>query len=83
MPVKPLRKSMISGVSSTLCLLAALLMTAACSSDSDRNGELSKTLNMVDKDGTHYGTVALTPVGGGEVRDSDGKLIGKVVPPRD
>ena len=77
------RNPSIFSVSSTLCLLAALLVTAGCSSDRDRNGELSKTLEMVDKDGTHYGTVALTPVGGGEVRDTDGKLIGRVVPPRD
>lgn len=77
---------------SRIALLAMLLATAACSSSNNDEkkaeakttavGSLSRNLDMIDaKDGVHYGTVELNPVGGGRVFDADGRLIGHIVPP--
>jgi hypothetical protein len=73
---------------SITALLAALLAVSACSSAADRdeqrkNGNLTRTLDMVDKDGTRYGSVEMDPVGGGKVYDADGRTIGRIVNDRD
>ncbi len=46
-----------------------------------QQGSLTRSLDMVDTDGRHYGRVEMDPVGGGKVYDSTGRLIGNIVPP--
>ena len=65
---------------------SALVFISACSSSNERMGHpqvgtLSRTLEMVDQEGRHYGRVELDPVGGGKVFDSNGRLIGDIVVP--
>jgi len=69
-----------------LVAFASILALTACASPDERDhetktGSLTHVLDMVDKDGRHYGTVELDPVGGGKVLDINGRLIGEVVPP--
>ncbi len=42
--------------------------------------DLNKVYQMVDKDGGLAGTVVFKPVGGGEVRDNTGNVIGVITP---
>jgi hypothetical protein len=42
--------------------------------------DLNKVYQMVDKDGGLAGTVVFKPVGGGEVRDNTGNVIGIISP---
>jgi hypothetical protein len=66
-----------------------MLLTAACNPPSDRDdmyeqqriGKLTHVLDMVDREGRAYGRVELDPVGGGRVYDTDGRIIGHIVPP--
>ena len=69
-------------------IAGALLLTGACSSHHEEEehharltGDLSRTLEMVDKDGRHYGTVEMDPLGGGRVLDASGRVIGTITPP--
>ncbi len=72
-------------------LIAALGALSACSSEktketvvvaqpAQQTGSLTRTLNMVDQDNRVYGKVELNPVSGGTVYDSQGQVIGKVIP---
>ena len=46
-----------------------------------QQGSLTRSLDMVDADGRHYGRVEMDPVGGGKVYDSTGRLIGNITQP--
>ena len=72
----------------SLGLVGFALLASACTTTKPEekdakpaNASLSRTLDMVDKDGRHYGTVELDPLGGGKVIDSDGRVVGTIVPP--
>ncbi len=73
----------------TICSVLGLsLMLGACSDyhEHDRpasppTGSLTRNYDLVGKDGVHYGSVEMNPVGGGKVYDSDGRLIGRIVTP--
>lgn len=71
----------------TWMMLGLLAALTACSNDAAEEktayGTLSRTLQMVDENGKHYGTVELNPVGGGKVVDNDGRLIGRITPPKE
>lgn len=77
----------------TLALCGLVLMTAACTHKEEKVivqqpaapavGSLTRTLDMVDADGRHYGTVTLDPAGGGKVTDMDGRTIGYISNDRD
>jgi hypothetical protein len=60
-----------------------LIMLAACGTSvtGPQTGTLSRNLNMVDNEGRVYGTVEMTPIGGGRVYDTTGRVIGDIVPP--
>lgn len=42
---------------------------------------LTQTYRLVDPRGSTAGSVVMQPLGGGEIYDSTGKEIGKIVPP--
>lgn len=62
---------------------ATALSLSACDNKKDEPqiGKLTHHLTMVGEDGKRYGTVDLDPVGGGQVYDANGVLIGRVVAP--
>ncbi len=74
-----------------LTLVAVVAMVTGCAAPVEKKtevvvvkpatGNLTRSLDMVDSSGVHYGHVELDPVGGGKVYDADGRLIGNVVPP--
>jgi hypothetical protein len=77
----------IARITTYTALIAMLAFTSACGSKQDTTatpaplkGSLRQTLDMTDKDGKHYGTVEMNPIGGGRVLDADGQVIGKIVP---
>ena len=45
-------------------------------------GSLSRTFKLLDEKGRKSGTLTLDPFGRAELRDADGKLIGKFTPER-
>ena len=45
-------------------------------------GSLTRTFQLVDEKGRKSGTLTLDPFGRAELRDADGKLIGKFTPER-
>ena len=45
-------------------------------------GSLTRTFKLVDEKGRKSGTLTLDPFGRAELRDADGKLIGKFTPER-
>lgn len=56
-------------------LLSAL---AACGDGGKTN--LERSYNLVDNDEKQAGVIKLHGVGGGEIVDNDGKVIGRIVP---
>ena len=69
----------------TLSLIAAVGLLSACSSEPKEAPKqevrsLTQNLNLVDQENRLYGRVEMTPVGGGKVYDSNGQVIGKIVP---
>lgn len=67
--------------------VAAMFVVTGCDSFKSKSDEpparapLTRQLNLIGKDGNHYGTLELDPVSGGRVYDADGRLIGTVVTP--
>lgn len=68
-------------------MTAALLSVSACdtfrNNDDDKapkTGSLTHNLTLVGDDGKLYGTVELDPIGGGRMYDTQGRLVGSVVP---
>ncbi len=67
-----------------ILLVSAMSLSACGLKDEAKpapSGTLSRNLDMMDKDGKRYGTVEMDPVGGGRVVDSEGRMIGRIVPP--
>ena len=44
-------------------------------------GSLTRQLQLVDQEGTIYGTAELDPVSGGKLYDTQGRVIGTIVTP--
>jgi hypothetical protein len=67
----------------TTIVLAAVLALAAvgCGGAPEKPASLSRTYTLTDEQGRQAGTLVLNPLGGGEVRDSDGRVIGMLVSP--
>jgi hypothetical protein len=63
----------------SLCLLASCVMLSACGTS--EKVEIDRTFRMVDEEEREAGTVTFHAVGGGEIRDADGKKIGEIVAP--
>lgn len=59
-------------------LVAAMVTVAACS-DRDKT-HMERSYNLVDNDDKQAGTVKLHGVGGGEIVDNEGKVVGRIVP---
>lgn len=66
-----------------IALLAAPLLLAACSTfkEAPKTVELNRWYQMFDEEGRRAGTVLLRPVGEGEIRDVNNRLIGIVAAP--
>lgn len=75
-------------ISLTLAALSALLAATACQPlPKDRPGEpkygsLNRHLTLIDSEGRTYGTIDLEPLGNGRLYDTQGKLVGMIIPPQ-
>ena len=67
-----------------LSLTAVLVALTACSQitqpSQPEKVNLNKNYKLVDGNDRLAGTVIFKPVGGGEIRDNDGNVIGNIVP---
>ena len=61
-------------------LLTACSQTVLEKKEAPKMVDLNKVYQMVDRDGGLAGTVVFKPVGGGEVRDNTGNVIGIITP---
>ena len=43
---------------------------------------MAKIYTLVDEDGHTAGSVSMSPIGGGQVIDNNGTVIGRIVPPQ-
>lgn len=66
---------------SRVALLGVVAISLVACGSAPPLGSVDETYSLVDNQGRKSGTVVFTPLGQGEVRDSSGKLIGKIVPP--
>jgi len=48
--------------------------------EKEATGSLLRTFTLVDEQGRKAGTLTLNPLGGAELRDSDGRVIGTFAP---
>lgn len=74
----------VSRTTTMALLVVPALLLSACEGDKPKTqamGELTHHLRMVGNDGKQYGTVELNPVGGGQVYDANGRLIGNITAP--
>lgn len=62
-------------------VMAAGLLVASCASEPPAPVDMAKTYFLTDADGHPAGKVVLSPVGGGQMYDYNGQLIGMVSPP--
>lgn len=69
----------------TLMLGCAVLALSACENLTQKKepklGSLTRQLQLVDSDGTIYGSAELDPVSGGKLYDTQGRVIGTIVTP--
>lgn len=45
-----------------------------------QTGSLMRTYTLIDEQGRTSGTLVISPLGGAELRDADGNLVGKLIP---
>ena len=64
-----------------IVLLGMLVAPLVACGSSPPLGTVGETYSLVDSQGRKAGTVSFSPLGQGEMRDNDGKVFGKVVPP--
>ena len=62
-------------------VLTAGLLVASCAAEPPAPVDMSKTYFLSDVDGHPAGKVVLSPVGGGQMYDYNGQLIGTISPP--
>ena len=60
---------------------SAAIWLAACGGAPPKPVSLTRSYALVDEEGRKAGTVVFSPMGGGEVRDVDGTVIGIVSAP--
>ncbi len=68
-------------LATAFALTALMFTTTACDSrEAPKAGSLNQKLRMVGDDNRYYGTVEFDPIKGGKVYDTQGTLIGEIVP---
>lgn len=72
-------------MNTALMLGCAVLALSACENLTQKKepklGSLTHHLQLVDREGTVYGTAELDPVSGGKLYDTQGRVIGTIVTP--
>ncbi len=68
-----------------IVVLCVSLSLSGCGSlkkepEAAEKGSLNRSYKLVDDSGRESGTLILTPMGGAELRDQDGKIIGTFAP---
>ncbi len=66
---------------STIALISASLLLAACGKPEVKTGQLTQRFTMVDADNVHFGVVELNPISGGAIYDVQGRVVGRIVAP--
>lgn len=64
-----------------IMISAALLSLAACGKGEVKTGSLVQRFAMVDNEGRHFGMVEMDPVSGSTIYDTQGRVVGRVMPP--
>lgn len=54
---------------------------SSCGGAPPKPVSLQRTFTLLDEEGRKAGSVVLSPLGGGELRDSDGTLLGIIAAP--
>ena len=62
-------------------VLAAGFLAAGCATEQPAPVDMSTTYFLSDANGHPAGKVVLSPVGGGQMYDYNGQLIGTITPP--
>lgn len=65
----------------TVAAMSAAAWLGSCGGAPPKPTSLLRTYALVDDEGRKAGTVVFNPMGGGEVRDADGTVIGIISAP--
>ena len=64
-----------------LVLSVSALALTACGKGEIKTGSLTQRFTMMDAEGRQFGIVELDPISGGSIIDTQGRVVGRIVPP--